>query len=66
MPWDSCRVIPVSIPNTEVKSATLIILGWRRPGKVSTARVNYIKEPRFYIEALLQRRVVKSLISRLV
>ena len=30
---------PFPFLNTEVKSATLMILGWRRPGKVSTARV---------------------------
>ena len=35
----SCGVTPVPIPNTEVKSATPKILGWRRPGKIGTARI---------------------------
>ena len=36
----SCGEIPVPIPNTAVKSVALRILGWRRPGKVGTARFN--------------------------
>ncbi len=36
----SCGEIPVPIPNTEVKSTASRILGWRRPGKVDTARFN--------------------------
>ncbi len=36
----SCRATPVPIPNTEVKSATSMILGWRRPGKADTAGIN--------------------------
>ena len=36
---DSCREIPVPIPNTAVKSAAPMILGWRRPGKVGSARL---------------------------
>ena len=35
---NSSGEIPVPIPNTEVKSATPKILGWRRPGKIGTAR----------------------------
>jgi hypothetical protein len=35
----SCKETPVPISNTAVKLATLMILGWSRPGKVSTARV---------------------------
>ena len=35
---DSCGETPVPIPNTEVKATTLKILGWRRHGKISTAR----------------------------
>lgn len=36
----SCGETPVPIPNTEVKSTALMILGWQRPGKVSNARLN--------------------------
>lgn len=36
----SCRDTPVPIPNTEVKSATSMILGWQRPGKVDIASLN--------------------------
>ena len=36
---DSCGETPVPIPNTAVKSATPKILGWRRPGKIGTARI---------------------------
>ena len=32
--------IPVPIPNTEVKSTASMILGWRRPGKVDSAKFN--------------------------
>jgi len=31
---------PVPISNTEVKSKASMILGWRRPGKVDSARIN--------------------------
>ena len=41
----SRRATPVPIPNTEVKLATPKILGWRRPGKIGTARVCYKKPP---------------------
>ncbi len=37
----SCGDTPVPIPNTEVKSATLIVLAWRRAGRVGSAGINY-------------------------
>ena len=36
---------PVPISNTEVKSKASMILGWRRPGKVDSARI--ILKPQF-------------------
>ena len=38
----SFRETPVPISNTEVKSKTLMILGWQRPGKVGSARIKII------------------------
>src|SRR5438128_12349388 len=35
----SFGVTPVPISNTAVKSKTSMILGWRRPGKVDSARI---------------------------
>ncbi len=37
----SCGDTPVPIPNTEVKSATLIVLAWRRAGRVGSARIKF-------------------------
>ena len=45
---DSYRETPVPIPNTEVKTITPKILGWRRPGKIGTAR--FKKFPLIYFE----------------
>ena len=36
----SCGETPVAIPNTVVKSTAPMILGWRRPGKAGSARLN--------------------------
>ena len=41
---DSSGVTPVPIPNTEVKTTTPKILGWRRPGKIGTARIKLKNE----------------------